>query len=328
MEINRRALYNSLRMNWVLDPTLQVEAWQVEDYRAIPSDLLFERLEDRDIRLDKASFVAFADTVDNPEDLTEALLHDASVDMKKQDQVYLIVFELWRRFVPEKPCLSILCDEVDHQIHLYDQGQATTGEEIADTLANLQVILDENTDEGADPHEAFDIINSGCANDIESFLHDFISEKIDDCNYSYAAELLDGFSDYLHDVKWFEFLRARLVAVSDPEEANQIVKQLISVKNPDPDLEFNLEVLSFLVSVGDRETFERLVKQSAELLQVEEDFQALVSISADFYHRLDREQIEKALQSILKQREKHHLDKNFDLNDPHFSAFFNILATR
>lgn len=327
MKINRRALYNSLRMNWVLDPTLEVEAWQVEDYRAMPLDQLFERLEDMDIRLDKASFAAFADTVDNPEDLTETLLHDSSEDMEFQDQVYLIVFELWRRLLPEKPCLSILCDEIDHQIHLYDQGQATTSEGITDILANLQVVLDENTDEGADPHEVFECINSGCAHDIESFLHDFISDKIDDCNYSYASELLEGFSSYLHDVKWFEFLRARLVAVSDPDEANEIVKQLISSKNDDPDLEFNLEVLSFLVSVGDRETFERLVKQSAGLLQVEEDFQALVSISADFYHRLDREQIEKPLQAILKQREKRDLDKNFDIQDPHFTAFFNILAT-
>lgn len=329
MEINRRALYNSLRMNWILDPTLEVKAWQVQDYRAMPLDAIFERLEDMGIHLDKVSFSAFADSVDNPEDLAEALLDDtSSVEMEVQDQIYLLVFELWRRLLPEKPCLSILCDEIDHQIHLYDQGQATTGEGIADTLANLQVILDENTDEGADPHEIFDVINSGCANDIESFLHDFISEKIDDCNYSYATELLEGFSSYLPDVKWFEFLRARLVAVNDPEEANQIVKKLIGGKNPDPDLEFNLEVLSFLVSIGNRETFERLIKQSAELLQVEEDFQALLSISADFYHRLDCEYIEKSLQALLKQREKYHPEKKFDIQDPHFAAFFNILSTR
>lgn len=328
MEMNRRALYNSLRMNWVLDPTLEVQAWQVEDYRAMPTDQLFERLEDRDIRLDKTSFAAFADTVDNPEDLTEALLHDSSDEMEVQDQIYLIIFELWRRLLPEKPCLSILCDELDHQIHLYDQGQLTTGEEIADTLANLQVILDENTDEGADPHEAFDCINLGCANDVESFLHDFISEKIDNCNYSYATELLEGFSDYLLDERWTEFLRARLAGVSDPQEANKIVKQLLNHTPIKPDLEFNLEVLSFLVSVGDQETFERLAKESAELLQVEEDFQTLVSISADFYHRLDREQIEKSLQNILKEREKHNLETDFDSKDPHFAAFFNILTKR
>lgn len=327
MEMNCRALYNSLRMNWVLNPTLEVEAWQVEDYRAMPLDELFERLEDMDIRLDKASFVAFAETVDSPEELTEALLLDSSNETKEQDRVYLVIFELWRRLLPEKPSLSILCDEVDHQIHLYDQGKTTNSEELADTLANLQVVLDENSDEGTDPHEAFECIKSACANDVESFLHDFISEKVDDGNYPYATELLEGFVDYVSDVKWFEFLRARLIAVNDPDEAIQIVKQLISSKHSNSDLEFNLEVLSFLVPIGDRETFERLVKQSAELLQVEEDFQTLVSISAEFYHRLDREQIEKPLQTILKQREKLDPDKIFDIKDPHFDVFFNILAT-
>lgn len=326
MEMNRRALYNSLRMNWVMDPALAVEAWQVEDYRAIPLDQLFERLEDRDIRLSKSTFAAFADSVDDPEELTESILHDSSEDMEVQDQIYLIIFELWRRLLPEKPCLSVLCDEIDHQIHLHDQGHGANGEGIADSLADLQVVLDENTDAGADPHEAFDCINSGCANDVETFLHDYISEQIDEDNYSYATELLDGFSSYLHDVKWFEFLRARLVAVSDQEEANRIVKELIADKHAEPDLELNLEVLSFLVTIGDRDTFENIAKQTLGLLQVEEDFQALVSISADFYHRLDKEKIETSLQSILKQRQKHHSEKKINGNDPDLTAFLNIIS--
>lgn len=315
-------------MNWIMDPALAVEAWQVEDYRAIPLDQLFERLEDRDIRLNKSTFVAFADSVDDPEELTESILHDSSEDMEVQDQIYLIIFELWRRLLPEKPCLSVLCDEIDHQIHLHDQGQGANGEGIADTLADLQVVLDENTDAGADPHEAFDCINSGCANDVEAFLHDYISEQIDEDNYAYATELLDGFSSYLHDVRWFEFLRARLVAVSDQEEANKIVKELIADKHGEPDLELNLEVLSFLVTIGDRETFENIARQTLELLQVEDDFQALVSISADFYHRLDKETIETSLQSILKQRQKHHSEKKFNRNDPDLAAFLNIISQR
>lgn len=327
MELNRRALYNSLRMNWVLNPTLEVEAWQVEDYRAMPLDQLFERLEDRDIRLNKSSLVAFADTVDNPEDLAETLLHDSTQEMAIQDQVYLIIFELWRRLLPEKPSLSILCDELDYQIHLYDQEQGSNNEGLTDVLADLQVVLDENTDEGADPQVVFDCINSGCANDIQSFLHDFISDQIDECNYSYATELLEGFSSYLHDVKWTGLLRARLVAVSNPNEANAIVKQLISSKNGSGDLEFNLELLSFLVSLGERDTFERLLKQSADLLQFEDDFQALLSISSDFYHRLDEEGIEKSLQSMLELREKHKPDEFFDKKDADLAEFFKIIAS-
>ena len=33
MQIERRALYNLMRMNWQIDPSLPAEPWQVEDYR-------------------------------------------------------------------------------------------------------------------------------------------------------------------------------------------------------------------------------------------------------------------------------------------------------
>lgn len=325
MEMNRRALYNSLRMNWVLDPTLDVEPWQVEDYRAMPLDTLFERLEDKGLHLDKYSFKAFAEVVDTPEDLTEALWAEFTADPKDHDQVYLLIFELWRRLLPEKQCLSLFCDELDHQIHLFDGGQVESIEAIQDVLANLQAILDENVDNGADPTEAFKCIEIGCANDIEIFLHDFITEQIDNDNLSYGTELLDGFNHYVHDAKWFDFLRARVLAVTDPSESHEIIKRLTNNKKSEPDLELNLEILSFLVRNGDKETFEKLVRQTSDLLQLEEDFQVLLSICADFYHRLDRENIEAALQMLLSQRHKRDPEVKFDNRDPHLGEFLKII---
>jgi hypothetical protein len=326
MKINRRALYNSLRMNWVIDPTTKVDSWQVEDYRSVPLDGIFERLEEKEIFLDKTSFLAFADTVDTPEDLTDALTADMFFDAQAEDQVYLLVFELWRRLLPEKPCLSVFCDELDHQIHLYDRGQTENSEAIQDVLANLQVILDENTDEGANPVDALDCINQGCANDVETFLYDFTAEQIDNDNGSYASELLDGFADYVHDQRWFDFLRARLLSTQDPKEADRIVRRLVDETDLNPNLEFNLELLAFLVRVGDQAIFEKLIRQSIKLLQFEEDFQDIVSISADFYHRLDREQLERTLQMILQKRTHIAQDKVFDDKDPQLAEFLKIVS--
>lgn len=328
MEMNRRALYNTLRMNWINEPTSEVEPWQVEDYRSMPIDELFERLENKEIRLDKSSFVAFADTMDSPEDMTETIVADASEDIQLYDQIYLVIFELWRRLLPEKPSLSIFCDELDHQIYLFDRNELVRSEDMEDALANLQVILDENTDEGANPHDAFSCICQYCANDIETFLHDFISEHIDNNNNTYAADLLDGFEDYVQEPRWFEFLRARIAATNDPDEAINIVKKLIASNKGAPDLELNFEILNFLVTYGDRESFEFLVMKTAELIEVEEDFQSLLSICADFYHRLDRESIEKALQNILLARAKRTREHPFNTQDPHFLELLKILATK
>lgn len=326
MEISRRPLYNSLRMNWILDPTLEVAPWQVEDYRSLPVDVLFSRLQDVDLYLDKISFRAFSDSVDTPETLTDELLIDFQGDVQTRDRVYLIIFELWRRLLPEKTCLSIFCDELDRQIYLYDRMQIETEEDIQDALDNLQDILDENVDNGASPQEAFEWIQKGCANDIELFLRDYIFEQIDNENYLYANDLLDGFKSYFSDAKWVEFLRARVMEHTDAREANRIVSHLIKKEYDNLDIELSLESLTFLVRSGERPTFDILVKKIMELLQIEDDFQSLISLSAEFFHRLDKDKTEEALLKLLKLREPRDLDEPFNPRDPHLTEFFKIIS--
>lgn len=325
-DIERRSLYNSLRQNWLRDPSVSVEPWQVENYRHLSLENLFQRLKLQDISLEKGTFLDRAEQVDTPEELTELLLEKLEVDATTHDQVYLLVFELWRRLLPEKPGLTIFCDELDHQISSYDTGEMDHPIAIEDILANLKVILDEHADDGGDPVELFETICSGCANDLESFLYDFIAEQIDADNISYASELLDAFSEYVSDVKWFDFLKAQVLFSSDPAVSNQIIQQLI--KDSKKDLEFNLEILAFLVLAGDQRDFIHLAKKTTPLLTSEEDFRDLLSISIDFYHRLDDEEGEQAIQAILKRRSGKDLQKPIDQNDPDFAELFKAMSYR
>lgn len=116
--------------------------------------------------------------------------------------------------------------------------------------------------------------------------------------------------------------------MTDPEESYAIVKKLINGKSNKNDLDFNLEALSFLVVVGERDLFEKLVKETVPLIESEEDFQALVSISADFYHRIDKEQIESQLQNLLLKRQKVSPEHPFQKKDPQLVDFFKILSIR
>ena len=250
MDIERRALFNSLRMNWLENPHIRVYPWQVEDYRALSPEEIFTRLSKNDIYLDRIAFCALAETSDSPEELCDGLLKDMDLDRPEQDQIYLLVFELWRRFVNEKPCLSIFCDELDTQIFAYDHAQVIHPENIQDIIANLEVILDENTDAGANPVAVFETISHCCANDLEAFLYDYIAEQIDIHNYSYASDLLDGFGKYVKDTSWFDFLRARLLSYTDPESADVIIQKLAQDVKKQKDLDLGLEVLAFLAKGG------------------------------------------------------------------------------
>lgn len=159
---------------------------------------------------------------------------------------------------------------------------------------------------------------------MENFLYDYISDLIDNNNYSYASELVEGFSYYVKELKWFLLLRARIVLVSDPQAADELVLHMIPMTEKDDDLEFNLELLAFLVFTGRRDVFHKLAKRSIPILKTEEDFQDLLSICADYFHDLDREKQEREIRRILHKRSP-DLTGDFDVNDPDLSRFLPLL---
>jgi len=323
--IERRALYNLLRMNWLNEPTLSVESWQVEDYRSLPVAELFERLKHFNIRLDRVSFIAYADECDSPEDLTEHFIADSPFSTAQEDHIYLLVFELWRRLMSEKPSLSIMCNELDYQIHLYDQRQLDNPLALQDALTHFGQILDENADQGIPTEEVLNLISTYCANDIETFLYDFISEQIDEGNESYAHELLDDFDTYLGNNKWFKLLRIRLCEQIHSKIAQKIAGEIIEEHLNDQDLDYNLELLSVMIEIGDQTIFRLITKQTLPLIKHEEDFQDLTAIAIDYFHRLDQDQREMALKAILEKRSTIPLDCPFQPNDPDLAALTQLL---
>lgn len=322
-QIERRALYNLLRMNWQSDPSLKVESWQVEDYRLVDLTQLFERLKKLMIDLDRVSFIAYADQCESPEELTDYLIGDRQINADLEDRAYLLIFELWRRLVSEKPSVSILCDELDYQIYRYDNGQANDIEPLQNALSNFVTILDENVDEGVSPDEAFDLISNYCGNEIETFLYDYISEQIEQEHESYAHELLDNFSAYFAGNKWFDLLRARLSSHS--KSANKYLSQIMEEYVVENDLEFNLELLSSMVEIGSPPLFRELIKQTLPLLKTEQDFHDLLVISIDYYHRLDNEKLENQLQTLLTKRPQVPLDKDLGSKDPDLALILKII---
>jgi hypothetical protein len=313
--IERRALYNLLRMNWLHDPKMKVENWQVDDYRTFSTETLFEKLKSLNVQLNKNTFLAYADECESPEDLTEQLIGDRELDAQLEDQVYLLIFELWRRLLSEKPSLSIICNELDHQIHQYDLGKIENPLELQDQLNQFITLLDENVDQGIPAQEVFQGLSTYCAHDIETFLYDFISQHIEEENESYALDLLDDFSTYLANNKWLDLLRARLSSISNRKMATKQLSQLLEDYLEEQDLEFNLELLSFMTEIGDPFTFKQVLQSTTPLLQTEEDFQDLLFICSDYCHRLDQEEPERMIQTQIAQRKHKDLNAFLHPND-------------
>lgn len=327
MQSNCKALYNSLRINWLNNPDLNLEPWQVEDYRALSWDFLLERLKVHDIHMTKETFLSLASDYYTPEECADDLLADLDADQKTEDQIYLLVFEMWRRLLSDKPSLSIFCDELDYNITRFDEGDQSD-EQLQDLLANLKEILDENVDDGTDPAEAYESLAECCANDLSSFLYDYISFYIANGNNPYASELIDNFYDYIPEVKWFDFLRAKVTATSDPDLANGMIRQTIKEWKSDNDLDFNFEVLEFLSQFGDSKLFHALTNETISLLETEEDFQDLIALCIRYFHFLDKESQEKQLEAMLKDRQKIDPDKLLEKTDPHLNQLLSLLEMK
>lgn len=315
MAIERRALYNSLKLNWLRDPSAQVERWQVEDLRVFPEDALFWRLKTLNWPLSKEHFLTLAESYHSPEEMVEDLVGDGETQSATYDQVYLTLFELWRRLMPEKQTLSIFCDELDHQIYLHDQQAGKESQALVDVINELLVVLNENADAGISPQTCMESILAHSAHDVEEFLYDYITDQIEVRNFTYAHDLIEGFYPYVSDVKWFDFLNVQLEIIHDGLETFTAFQGIMK-KVKTPSLDFYFEILAFLTQYGDQTTFAFFVKKALPMLETEMDLTDLVSLTADFYHYLDDDLKEKEVLTWLKGREQLDQEKELDRQDP------------
>lgn len=298
--LQTKALYNLLRLNAKEDPSIQAKPWALEDLRQVSIETLWKKLAKLKITLDETRFTKFAEECDSPEMLTDLLLDDTDDD--RYDQLYLILFELWRRFFPERASLSIFCDELDHQINLYDHDELDSDEAIQDGLANLSEILEEHVDQEMSPKEAFALVSEYFANDLVTFLYDYITDLLDQDNLLYATELLEEFAPYMPEPLRFDLLSARVLSATDIVGANHAMKLLLE-KSIEPDLLFDL--LRLLAAIGDHNLFQEAIKKLLPFVKEKEDVEEIFDLTIEYYRRLDLDSQEEA---ILKIKNKKPLD--------------------
>lgn len=325
MQFKGKAFFNLLRIKWLEDKSTPVKPWQIEELSHLSIKELFSRLKQLGIILDERSFSLYAENCESPEELTEHVWVDEK-NLEEREYAYLLIFELWRRLLPDKLALSIFCDELDQLIEMYDSGNLKEEESLQNALLILEDILDDSSDEsGGDPKKVFKEVASYCAHDLEGFITDYISDQISEGNGTYASELIDAFYPYASNPKRFDFLRARLIALSDPNESSRVYIQILEELQENPDLELLMQVAESLIHHGDVRLFMQTVKHILPLLNTEEKFQRLLSMIAEYYRCLDRDEEEKVIKRLLESRSLFDLTKKIDPSDPSLISLHRFL---
>ncbi|MBI2742803.1 MAG: hypothetical protein HYX48_02675 [Chlamydiales bacterium] len=321
MEFQGKALYNLVRISWLEEPSIVVEPWQVEDLRSASLETLFARLETLGIELSPEAFLVHAEESQDPEELIDHL-YDGVLEDAGYEQSYLLIFELWRRLLPQKFALSVFCDELDWRIYLYDR-ELLSQEHLQEVISDLEDLLDESVDNGAEPKEIFLTLESFCAHDLERFLYDYATGLIDGGEDLDASELIDEFYIYIEKTNWFDFLRARLLAPVDLEESVLVLERLLLQLEEEPDVDLLFEITTYLVTQGDPALFQRCIKLLMTLIDDEEKFQALVKLVVEYFCCLDLDTHHKSAQEFLSQRQNRSLDAPVDASD--FKSIYLLL---
>jgi len=296
MEFQGRAFYNLLQINFLEDPSMEVERWQIEDYRVFETAYLFARLADLGISLDKKSFFDHADECASPEELFE-VLSDAP-----DDHAYLLLFELWRRFIKDEQPLAIFCDELDYLFLLYDLEKLESSDLLFEKFEELENILDDSFDEGLDEEEIWDSLKPYLAHDLEIFLFDYCLDLLDEGQFTEVSELVDGFHSYVHDKRRFDFLRLPLLFETDEAEAEIMAERLIEELIEETDLELLYELLRLTASATESDLFLEVFRVAKEQAVEETDLRELAEIVCDYLNFNDYEKDEQQLRQILGER--------------------------
>lgn len=308
-----RASYNRAQQQ----PGKEMQAWQVADYRKMDLGSLFKGLDDLGIVLDESHFKELSSSLRTPEELAFALVKSET----EREKVYLLVFELWRRLTPHLLTLSIFCDELDHQINRYNQGDLTCKETLPALLAQLEKMLMQNLEESEEAPDVFALFNEFSSHDLGGFLYDFITDQIDTGCLEYAKMLYAQFSPYMGQSQWFALLQAQIL----PQRQDEIIQSLIQRETEQPEVNFLLELALFLAKVGNK-SFCAVALLLAQAVQTEEDFQALTHLALQYYKTMGNAAAVAQLEKIHSDRMVIEMHQVLERSDPSLGALVILLG--
>lgn len=263
MVLSRKALYNLLRLAQADGIELPgVQGWELEDHSQLDQEALFKRLLSLGIKLDPSSFAAFAASVKSPEELADVVVPDEADD-ELHDHAYLILFELWRRLLPDRRPHSIFCNELDELMSSWYAEDEGSNARAQGAISLLQTVLQDADDAGMDPETLFAMIAEGCGNNLAGFLYDFGRAQLedDDGDPRLAREIVDFYQNIVPEPRWMEMLQSAILDQEGHEEtASQLRHSLAAKLTEDWSLQIALELITDLMGAGELVTALQLIE--------------------------------------------------------------------
>ncbi|MGR3952256.1 MAG: hypothetical protein QRY74_05115 [Chlamydia sp.] len=365
-----KAIYNNISFHSQnpsernLDSTAAYQEWMFRNWRIIPLEMLFRELNDLGIHLDKSLFLSWAYDSDSPEDLLLLLAPEESEELEEENQddldhIYLILFELWRRFLPERRSISIVADDIDCaiveynalDIEIHDPIRATFIQRVIGLIAEyvraLQLGLDhiqehanDETDKAIQEagvssigHAIFSMTQPFFVHEIGRFIFDFILEELNEDTQHEMRLVVDGLRSFIIPPSWGVCMEAHILAYENEERAVSIAKEVLKQIFPQShrqkrsgyiDTPAALSILLLAAKIGNNMLFQIAIRNILEHVTPleSEDLFEIVSI-ASLYTEVVEHPLLSQVSALLDEIEAPHHECSIPLSEysaiEHFS---------
>lgn len=286
LRLETKALYSSLAM---VDRSKSTKkTWETREWRNQSLENLVSELHELGFIFDKKQFYHWAGECDTPEELFELAVGDEEND-KKRDHFYLILFELWRRLVPEKRSLSIIADDIDHCIQAFDLNSPILESQVEALLGEWGRVLDSLRDAGRTEEEALEAIEPFFAHDVPDFVIDFLLDLLGRKEYAFAAQILEKVGTHcVREPLWIKFIELQLAlhdenVIEVRKKLGELVSALLTME--ECDVELTLALCDIALELQKEELLVRLLEKLLPHLEEKEDFLAVLELLEDVAFR-------------------------------------------
>ena len=288
--LETKALYNSLRMLGTGMNFSAEDSWKVEEFRQFELNALFDGLRVMGIVLNKPLFYQWSAHCETPEELLDFLfleegLEEQSLEDEMKDHLYLLLFELWRRLIPEKRSLSLVADEIDHVIFAFDSGKEVRDEEIENAIEEWVRLLNRLQDEGHSAKEALQAMEPYFAHNVPEFIVDFLLDVTDRGDNERFLPLFEKTRIFLTSLPlWVKVIDLKFCLRDDltllNKKLGELVAHVLTTQGVESEIIFCLCDIALELDRG--ELFIRLLERVLPDLQEREEIDIVIDLLADF----------------------------------------------
>lgn len=242
--LRSRLKYNQLRMR-ALEEDVDAPRWMLEDYRKLSWRRLQQDLQALGVVNDLGILKASCESVESFEQWYAVLIQQGNFSTTDQEHLWLVAFEVWRRFYPEQQSFETLCDDIDDMIFRYETG-SIRDEQVQDLLHRIVELIEQQSRSKRAAKQMFAALDASCAHGLELFIYDYIDDQIHAQASSCAIDLLDHFQDLVQEDRWLQFLRARLAPGPEVFSAFMHLLSQFDQDRHSSDIELAFEILAYL----------------------------------------------------------------------------------